>query len=161
MAEDVILTSIEGRIATLTLNRPGRLNALRPERLTHSMETLTRWEADPEGAVVVVTGAGRAFCAGGDIGGMAQQNAAPRSLEERIDWLRRVQNLSILLHQMPKVTIASVNGFAMGAGLSICLACDLRIASDQAKFGTAYAKVGYGGGLRGARGRCREASAPE
>src|SRR5258708_3614624 len=145
MAEDVILTSIEGRIATLTLNRPGRLNALSPDLLSQSIETLTRWEADPEVAVVVVTGAGRAFCAGGDIGGMAQENAAPRSLEERIDWLRRVQNLSILLHEMPKVTIASVNGFAMGAGLSICLACDLRIASDQAKFGTAYAKVGYGG----------------
>src|SRR5260370_41973074 len=145
MAEDVILTSIEGRIATLTLNRPGRLNALSPDLLSRSIETLTRWETDPEVAVVVVTGAGRAFCAGGDIGGMAQENAAPRSLEERIDWLRRVQNLSILLHEMPKVTIASVNGFAMGAGLSICLACDLRIASDQAKFGTAYAKVGYGG----------------
>jgi 2-(1,2-epoxy-1,2-dihydrophenyl)acetyl-CoA isomerase len=145
MPEDVILTSIEGRIATLTLNRPDRLNALSPELLTQSIETLTRWEADPEVAVVVVTGSGRAFCAGGDIGGMAQESAPPRSLEERIDWLRRVQNLSILLHQMPKVTIASVNGFAMGAGLGICLACDLRIASDQARFGTAYAKVGFGG----------------
>jgi len=145
MAEDLILTSIEGRVATLTLNRPDRLNALSPELLTRSIETLTQWEADPKVAVVVVTGAGRAFCAGGDIGGMAQETAAQRSLEERIDWLRRVQNLSILLHQMPKVTIDSVNGFAMGAGLGICLACDLRIASDQAKFGTAYAKVGYGG----------------
>lgn len=145
MPEDVILTSIEGRIATLTLNRPDRLNALSPELLSKSIETLTHWEADPEVAVVVVTGAGRAFCAGGDIGGMAQENAAPRTLEDRIDWLRRVQNLSSILYQMPKVTIASVNGFAMGAGLGICLACDLRIASDAAKFGTAYAKVGYGG----------------
>jgi 2-(1,2-epoxy-1,2-dihydrophenyl)acetyl-CoA isomerase len=145
MPEDVILTSIEGRVATLTLNRPDRLNALSPELLAKSIETLTQWEADPEVAVVVVTGAGRAFCAGGDIGGMAQENAAPRTLEDRIDWLRRVQNLSSMLYQMPKVTIASVNGFAMGAGLGICLACDLRIASDTAKFGTAYAKVGYGG----------------
>ena len=145
MPEDVILTSIEGRVATLTLNRPDRLNALSPELLAKSIETLTQWEADSEIAVVVLTGAGRAFCAGGDIGGMAQENAAPRTLEDRIDWLRRVQNLSSILYQMPKVTIASVNGFAMGAGLGICLACDLRIASDAAKFGTAYAKVGYGG----------------
>ena len=145
MPEDVILTSIEGRVATLTLNRPDRLNALSPELLTKSIDTLIRWEANPEVAVVVVTGAGRAFCAGGDIGAMGKENAAPRSLEDRIDSLRRAQNLSWLLYQMPKVTIASVNGFAMGAGLGICLACDLRIASDQAKFGTAYAKVGFGG----------------
>ena len=145
MPEDVILTSIEGRVATLTLNRPDRLNALSPELLAKSIEMLTQWETDPQVAVVVVTGSGRAFCAGGDIGGMAQENAAPQSLEDRIDWLRRVQNLSSILYQMPKVTIASVNGFAMGAGLGICLACDLRIASDAAKFGTAYAKVGYGG----------------
>ena len=145
MPEDVILTSIESGVATLTLNRPDRLNALSPDLLTKSIDTLARWEEDPSIAVVVVTGAGRAFCAGGDIGGMAQENAAPRPLEERIDWLRRAQQVSWRLYSMPKITIASVNGFAMGAGLGVCLACDLRIASDQAKFGTAYAKVGFGG----------------
>lgn len=145
MPEDVILTSIEERVATLTFNRPDRLNALSPELIAKSTETLTRWEEDPNVALVVVTGSGRAFCAGGDISGMARENAEPRPLEERIDWLRRAQRLSALLYQMSKVTIASVNGFAMGAGLGVCLACDLRIASDQAKFGTAYAKVGYGG----------------
>jgi 2-(1,2-epoxy-1,2-dihydrophenyl)acetyl-CoA isomerase len=145
MSENVILTSVESRVATLTLNRPDRLNALSPELLMQSIDTLARWEVDPEVAVIVVTGAGRAFCAGGDISRMAEENAAPRSLEARIDTLRRFQQLSWLLYQMPKVTIASVNGFAMGAGLGVCLACDLRIASDQAKFGTAYAKVGFGG----------------
>lgn len=145
MPDDVILTSIENGVATLTFNRPDRLNAFSPELLTKSIETLASWEEDPSVAVIVVTGAGRAFCAGGDIGGMAQENAAPRPHEERIDWLRRAQQISWRLYNMPKVTIASVNGFAMGAGLGVCLACDFRIASDQAKFGTAYAKVGFGG----------------
>jgi 2-(1,2-epoxy-1,2-dihydrophenyl)acetyl-CoA isomerase len=145
MPDDVIVTFVTNGVATLTFNRPDRLNALSPDLLTQSIDTLARWEEDPEVAVVVVTGNGRAFCAGGDISGMAEENAAPLPLEQRIDWLRRAQQISWRLYSMPKVTIASVNGFAMGAGLGVCLACDLRIASDQAKFGTAYAKVGFGG----------------
>src|SRR5689334_11983015 len=138
MAEDVILTSIENRVATLTFNRPDRLNALSHDLLNKSIETLARWEEDPNIAVVVVTGTGRAFCAGGDIGRMGEEDAAARPVEERIDLLRRAQEISLRLYHMPKVTIASVNGFAIGAGLGVCLACDLRIASEQAKFGTAY-----------------------
>ena len=94
MPEDVILTSLEDRVAFLTFNRPDRMNALSPDLLTKAIETLAHWEEDPKVAVVVVTGAGRAFCAGGDIGGMARENAEPRPLEERIDWLRRAQRLS-------------------------------------------------------------------
>jgi len=145
MPDEVILTSVEDGVATLTFNRPDKMNALSHDLLARSIETLARWEEDPDVAVVVVTGTGRAFCAGGDIGGMAKENAAPRPLEDRIDWLRRAQQISWRLYSMPKITIASVNGFAMGAGLGVCLACDLRIASDQARFGTAYAKVGFGG----------------
>ena len=145
MSAEVILTSVHERVGTLTLNRPDRLNALSPDLIAKSIETLTRWSEDPDVAVIVVTGAGRAFCAGGDVGAMSRENEAPRSLEQRIDWLRRAQQLSALLYEMPKVTIASINGYAMGAGLGICLSCDLRIASDQAKFGTAYSKVGFGG----------------
>ena len=94
--------------------------------------------------VALVTGAGRAFCAGGDVSKMAQAGDT-QTLEEQIDGLRQAQELSWLLYNLPKVTIAAVNGHAMGAGLGVCLSCDLRIASESAKFGTAYAKVGFGG----------------
>ncbi|MEO8028757.1 MAG: enoyl-CoA hydratase [Bryobacteraceae bacterium] len=144
MSEDVLI-HVENRVASLTFNRPDKMNALSADLLTRSIEALQGWSEDPDVAVVVVTGTGRAFCAGGDIGGMAKSNAAPQSLEQQVDRLRRVQQLSWLLYSIPKVTIASINGFAMGAGLGVCLACDLRIASDQAKFGTAYSKIAFGG----------------
>ncbi|MBS1792070.1 MAG: enoyl-CoA hydratase [Acidobacteria bacterium] len=144
MPEEPILAHVENKVATLTFNRPDKLNALSRELLTQSAECLRRWSRDPEVGAIVVTGAGRAFCAGGDVSNMAKDTTPP-SLEEQIDGLREAQELSWLLYNMPKVTIAAVNGHAMGAGLGVCLSCDLRIASDVAKFGTAYAKVGFGG----------------
>jgi len=139
----VINIDVQDRVATITFNRPDKLNALNAELLSASMEALRGWSKDPDIGAIVVTGAGRAFCAGGDVSAMAQPTE--QSHEQNIDRLREMQELSWLLYNIPKVTIASVNGFAMGAGLGICLACDLRISSDQAKFGTAYAKVGFGG----------------
>ncbi len=143
MPEEVILTAVADRVATLTFNRPERLNALSRELIGQSIDCLRRWSRDPEIGAIVVTGAGRAFCAGGDVSTMGQTN--DQTLEQQIDSLREAQELSWLLYHSPKVTIAAVNGHAMGAGLGVCLACDLRLASEQAKFGTAYAKVGFGG----------------
>jgi 2-(1,2-epoxy-1,2-dihydrophenyl)acetyl-CoA isomerase len=143
MTDEVIVTSISDRVGTLTFNRPDKLNALSMDLIAGSIETLTAWSRDPEIGCIVVTGAGRAFCAGGDVSTMARDDG--ETLEQKIDRLRQMHELSWLLYNIPKVTIAAVNGFAMGAGLGVCLACDLRIASDQARFGTAYAKVGYGG----------------
>jgi len=139
----VININVQDRIATITFNRPDKLNALNAELLSASINALHSWSKDPGIGAIVVTGADRAFCAGGDVSAMAQPSE--QSHEQNIDRLREMQELSWLLYNIPKVTIASVNGFAMGAGLGICLACDLRISSDQAKFGTAYAKVGFGG----------------
>lgn len=139
----MIQIQVADRIATLTFHRPEKLNALSQQLISDSIATLRAWSIDPAIGVIIVTGSGRAFCAGGDVSSMAKDTG--RSLEESIDGLRAWQELSWLLYSSPKVTIAAVNGFAMGAGLGVCLACDLRVASDQAKFGTAYAKVGYGG----------------
>lgn len=142
MAEEV-LGNVSDRVATLTFNRPDKLNALSHDLLSRSISTLNDWSRDPEIGCIVITGTGRAFCAGGDVSTMAADDS--ETLESKIDRLRGMQELSWLLYNIPKVTIAAVNGFAMGAGLGVCLACDLRIASDQSKYGTAYAKVGYGG----------------
>lgn len=141
----VILTEVRDHVATLTLNRPEKLNALSGELLEQSIAALKDWGNDPSIGAIVVTGAGRAFCAGGDVSAMAREGDQDLTLEQRIDRLREAHSLSWLLYTLPKVTIAAVNGHAVGAGLGIALACDLRIASSAAKFGTAYARVGFGG----------------
>jgi 2-(1,2-epoxy-1,2-dihydrophenyl)acetyl-CoA isomerase len=138
-----ILTEVKDRVATLTLNRPDKLNALSGDLIAASIAKLKDWSRDPEIGAIVVTGSGRAFCAGGDVSAMATGEES--TLEQRVDRLRDAQELSWQLYNSPKVTIAAVNGHAVGAGLGIALSCDLRIASMAAKFGTAYAKVGFGG----------------
>lgn len=145
MSDEAVLMRVENRVATLTFNRPDKLNALSRELLTGSIAALKHWGYNPDVGAIVVTGAGRAFCAGGDVSNMANEQKTPETLERKIDVLRWMQELSWLLYSIPKVTIAAVNGHAVGAGLGVCLSCDLRIASDKAKFGTAYAKVGFGG----------------
>src|SRR5262245_24259071 len=145
MSDEVNLTRAENDVATLTFNRPDKLNALSRELLFKSIATLKQWRSDPEVSAIILTGAGRAFCAGGDVGNMASEHEAPETLEQKIDGLSEAQELTWQIYNLPNVTIAAVNGYAMGAGLGVCLACDLRIASAQAKFGTAYAKVGFGG----------------
>jgi 2-(1,2-epoxy-1,2-dihydrophenyl)acetyl-CoA isomerase len=157
---DEVLLAVDDRVATLTFNRPEKLNALSRDLLAASIDALDRWSRDPDIGAVVVTGAGRAFCAGGDVSAMAQRDAA-LALEADVDRLRAAQEISWLLYSMPKVTIAAVNGYAMGAGLGIALACDLRFASANAKFGTAYAKVGFGGDFGTTWTLARYAGAPK
>jgi 2-(1,2-epoxy-1,2-dihydrophenyl)acetyl-CoA isomerase len=156
MATDHLLSELRNGVLTLTMNRPEKLNAMSNEMMPAMLEELTRASADPQVRAVVLTGAGRGFCAGGDVGGMNQANtqaqtgaAPPPSLEESVSRLRRSEQASALLYEMPKVTIAAVNGPAAGAGLSLAMACDVRIASDVARFGTAFAKVGFSGDFGG------------
>src|SRR6185436_2292324 len=109
------------------------LNAMSRPMLTAMLEALPRLAASGDIGAVVLTGAGRGFCAGGDVKAMAEGTEAEGvTLEERAQALRRQMEVSRWLHEMPKPTIAMVRGAAAGAGLSLAMACDLRIASDTA-----------------------------
>ena len=142
---DDLRFELTDRLATLTLNRPEKLNALSEAMITAGIEHLRRCAEDAEVGAVLVTGAGRAFCAGGDVSAMGSAAREALTFEQRVDRQRVGQELSRLLAEIPKVTIAAVNGAAVGAGLGIALSCDLVFASDRARFGTAFAKVGFGG----------------
>lgn len=147
MERELIEAASEG-VATLTLNRPDRLNALSSPIMEGLLEALPRLAADPTVGVIVLTGAGRAFCAGGDVKRMAEE-AAPRNLDTDVARLRGRMEVSRLLHEIPKPTIAMVNGAAAGAGLALALACDMRFAGASARFVTAFAKVGFSGDFGG------------
>ncbi len=144
----LVLETREGGVATLTLNRPERLNALNVELSTALAESLARVAEDPDVRVIVLTGAGRAFCAGGDLGVIrdARDRGAGRELEPL---LRAGMQIVVRMRTTPKPVIAAVNGPAAGAGMNLALACDIRIASEQSTFGQNFARVGlfpdYGG----------------
>ena len=149
MTEELLEEVTDG-VAVLTMNRPDRLNALSGPMLTAMLEALQRLATSAQVGVVVLTGAGRGFCAGGDVKAMAESREAEGvTLEERAQALRARMEVSRWLHEMPKPTIAMIRGAAAGAGLSLALACDLRIASDSARFATAFARVGYSGDFGG------------
>jgi 2-(1,2-epoxy-1,2-dihydrophenyl)acetyl-CoA isomerase len=139
-------------IATLTLNRPASRNALTPEILFELAQAMPRLAQDPAVRLVVVTGKGDAFCAGGDVKGFANRAAdsskAP-TFEQSAQMLRARMEVSRWLHEMPKPTLAVITGPAAGAGLSLALACDMRIAADEAKLTTAFSKVGLSGDFGG------------
>ncbi|MEX2016180.1 MAG: enoyl-CoA hydratase [Candidatus Hydrogenedentales bacterium] len=142
---DDLQVRIDDGVLWLTMNRPDKLNALSEGMLVELRKQLEEAGRNRDVGAIVLTGAGRAFCAGGDVSAMAAGKELPGTLEGAVDKLREGQEACWLLHSLPKPTIAMVNGYAMGAGLGIALSCDLRVAADSAKFGTAYAKVGYGG----------------
>ena len=149
MTQD-LLEAIKDGVAILTLNRPDRLNAMSGEMLDAMLEALPRLADDPAVGAIVLTGAGRGFCAGGDVKAMAEgREFGGTTLEEKAQALRARMEVSRWLHELPKPTIAMVRGAAAGAGLSLALACDLRVASENARFATAFARVGYSGDFGG------------
>jgi len=152
-----LLARVEDGVGVLTMHRPHRRNALSPAMLAALGRMLARFEVDDEVGCVVVTGAGGAFCSGGDVKAMAGvadegagAGARPVGLDERIHVQRLDQRaVSGRLFEMPKPTLASLPGPAAGAGLSIALACDLRYAAASAVLTTAFARVGFAGDYGG------------
>ena len=151
-AEPVILREVTGPVAVLTLNRPKARNALDDgmrETLRQELESLS---ADPDVRVIVLTGAGSAFCAGGDIKSMRQRLEQPPGQVAYRGWRRQQQTGAFIatLANLGQVTIAAVNGPAMGLGLDVALACDFIVAAPEAQFAASFVKRGLvpdGGGL--------------
>ncbi|HKW31802.1 MAG TPA: enoyl-CoA hydratase-related protein [Candidatus Acidoferrum sp.] len=147
-AGPVLLETKHDGITTLVMNRPDRLNALNNELATALNDALGRIAKDESARVVVVTGSGRAFCAGGDLALIAKGRASgdTRALEPL---LRAGMQATLTMRTMPQPVIAAVNGAAAGAGMNIALAADIRIAAEEATFGQNFAKIGlfpdYGG----------------
>ncbi|MEZ5700784.1 MAG: enoyl-CoA hydratase [Burkholderiaceae bacterium] len=140
-------------VLTLTMNRPEARNALSRPMLLAMKQQLTDAEFNPEVRCIVLTGSGQAFCAGGDVKGMAAANEAPGAgptIDEAIHFQRHNQRETAgRLFKMPKPTLAVLPGAAAGAGLSLALACDLRLMSRTAFMTTAFAKVGFAGDYGG------------
>jgi 2-(1,2-epoxy-1,2-dihydrophenyl)acetyl-CoA isomerase len=149
-----LLVRVDDGVGVLTMNRPERRNALSGPMVSALGRTLAAFEVDDEVGCILVTGAGGAFCAGGDVKAMAEstEDSTGRraSLDERIHLQRLDQRaVSGRLFEMPKPTVAALPGPAAGAGLSIALACDLRYAAERAVLTTAFARVGFAGDYGG------------
>jgi 2-(1,2-epoxy-1,2-dihydrophenyl)acetyl-CoA isomerase len=137
----MITTASTGPITTITLNRPDKLNAFSGTMREDLLGALRVAADDMNARVIVITGAGRAFCAGGDVDYMSalQKEADVQSFRKLLDAGR---DIVTTIAEIAKPVIASVNGVAAGAGCNLALACDYRIASDAAKFSQSFVKIG-------------------
>jgi enoyl-CoA hydratase/carnithine racemase len=137
-------------VATLTWHRPEQRNALTPTMLGEAMRAVREAQADDAVRVLALTGAGRAFCAGGDTKAMAQVIAGAGSVSPDREQVGQIQELQLLFRRFPKVLIAAVNGAAYGAGLDLACAADFRLAADSARFCEVYVRLGLAPGGGGA-----------
>lgn len=138
-----LLETIEDGIATLTLNRPEALNALSMDIRHGLLEALERLAQDDSVGCIILTGTGRGFSAGGDVKSMGER--AARGFEARAQGIQFSNRIPMMMRSIPKVIIGMINGVAVGAGLSMALACDLRVAARSARFGTGFLKIGLSG----------------
>jgi 2-(1,2-epoxy-1,2-dihydrophenyl)acetyl-CoA isomerase len=130
-----VLVEINDHVGTVTLNRPEKLNAFDPDACDDLLEALRMLASADAVRVIVITGAGRAFCAGADLGVLGTQG-------ERL--VRAGKDVALAIRNAPKPVLASVNGPAAGGGANLALACDYRLASDQASIGQVFHKLGLG-----------------
>ena len=146
MGYESLMVGRVGAIATVTLNRPQARNALDLVMRRELLAALDEVEADEGARVLIVTGAGEHFCSGGDVKTMRERRQTAAEGRARVELLNR---LVLRLVDFPRPTIAMVDGYAVGAGCNLALCCDLVVASDRAKFGELFWKIGLvpdGGG---------------
>ena len=136
MSEHPLLLDKRGHVAVLTLNRPAKLNALDAGLRAATLAAIDSVRADDAVRAVVFTGAGRGFCSGADL--TAGGASKPPTQNDHLDDLGWVGRQALALHQLDKPAIAAVNGVAAGAGMSLALACDLRVGSPQSRFKTVF-----------------------
>jgi 2-(1,2-epoxy-1,2-dihydrophenyl)acetyl-CoA isomerase len=143
----------EGALAIVRFNRPDRLNAFDPSVIEALIGHLEQLADDPRVRAVILTGNGRGFCAGGDLnilqGGSTAPTSTPANEDEQVERMLGLTRASTLLHEMPKLTIAAVNGPCAGAGLSLACAADLRVAAQSAVFVSAFLRAGQTGDYGG------------
>jgi 2-(1,2-epoxy-1,2-dihydrophenyl)acetyl-CoA isomerase len=143
MSEPILKVEKANKILTLTLNRPERLNALGGNMRDLLLEELAKAEHDADVRTIVITGAGRAFCSGGDVKEMSERLATGTRAVSWDQVLNPSRDLVVQqMRNMPKPIIAAINGVAAGAGFNLALACDMRIASDRASFTQSFVKRG-------------------
>lgn len=146
MGYSTLLLERSGAVTTLTLNRPEARNALDLVMRRELLAALDEVEADSQARVLILTGAGGHFCAGGDVKSMRARRQTAAEGRQRVESLNR---MVLRLVDFPRPTIAQVDGFAVGAGCNLALCCDLIIAADRARFGEVFGKIGLvpdGGG---------------
>lgn len=154
---DDLLARVDGNVGVITFNRPQRRNALSESMYSGFAEALPIMASDTEVRVIMLTGSGGAFCAGGDVKGMNEahqsggsRDGQPDGVEDRVAYLRQRQRaVSLAIHEHPKPVVAALPGAAAGAGLSIALAADIRLAAERAILMTAFANVGASGDFGG------------
>jgi 2-(1,2-epoxy-1,2-dihydrophenyl)acetyl-CoA isomerase len=142
MTYKCLLYEVKDRIATLTLNRPERLNALGDTLREDLYDALVKSAADPDVGVLVITGAGRGFCSGGDVKAMSERDQSGAAAHPGERWAPLRDRIILAMRDCPKPVIAAINGAAAGAGMNLALACDIRVASTAAKFSQAFVKRG-------------------
>ena len=141
MSYQDILYEKNDRIATLTFNRPDRLNAITNVMRSEILESMRDASSDDDMRVVVLKGAGKGFCAGADLGGERQQNEAEPPPNSRLPRDSFQEAFARIMWDMPKPAIASINGAAAGLGFGMALTCDIRIASSLGKFASAFSRI--------------------
>jgi len=139
MDHEMILTETRGRVGIIVFNRPDKLNALHPAMSSEMRRQIEAWNSDPGIGAIVLTGAGRSFCSGADVGGWNQRI---KQREEGREPERKGDGSWVTFAMESKPLICAINGPAIGAGLTITLPCDVRIASDQARLSMRFIRMG-------------------